>query len=76
MPLEETCISDILGCELGLTEEFVPGSCWDGRGRGLSESCRSCRVFCASCLRLIRILGLNTVWKCAFRVFALSASAV
>ena len=38
----------------------MPGSCWDGRGGvGLPESCRSCRVFCASCLRLIGLLGLN-----------------
>ena len=27
MPLEETCISGILGCGLGLKEEFIPGSC-------------------------------------------------
>ena len=34
MPLDETCISGILGCGLGLKEGFMPGSCWDGRGRG------------------------------------------
>ena len=42
---------------------FVPGSCWDvwmEGGGGLTESCRSCKVFCASCLRLIRLLGLKT----------------
>ena len=59
MPLEETCISGILGCELGLKEGFVPGSCWgvgmEGGG-GLPESCRSCRFICASCLRLIGFL--------------------
>ena len=40
----------------------MPGSCWDVGmvgGGGLTESCRSCRVFCASCLRLIRLLGLK-----------------
>ena len=44
MPLEETCISGILGCRLGLKEEFMSGSCWDGGvegGGGLTESCRS-----------------------------------
>ena len=41
-------------------------------GGGVSpESCRSCRVFCSSCLRLIRLL-----WNCAFRMFPLSMSAV
>ena len=29
MPLEETCITGILGCGLGLKEGFMPGSCWD-----------------------------------------------
>ena len=29
-------------------------------GGGLTESCRSCRVFCASCLRLIRLSWLKT----------------
>ena len=57
----------------------MPGSCWDvgmEGGGGLTESCRSCRVFCASCLRLIGLLGLKTEWNCAFRAFALSVSAV
>ena len=57
----------------------MPGSCWDvgvEGGGGLTESCRSCRVFCASCLRLIALLGLKTEWNCAFRAFALSVSAV
>ena len=76
MPLEETCMSGISGCGLGLKEGFMPGSCWDGRGGGFTESCRSCRVFCASCLRLIGLLGLKTEWNCAFRAFALSVSAV
>ena len=55
------------------------GSCWDvgmEGGGGLTESYRSCRVFCASCLRLIGLLGLKTEWNCAFRAFALSVSAV
>ena len=43
---------------------------WMEGGGGLPESCRSCRVFCASCLRLIRLLELNIEWNCAFRVFA------
>ena len=41
----------------------MPGSCWDvgmEGGGGLTESCRSCKVFCASCLRLIGLLGLKT----------------
>ena len=37
MPLEETCISGILGCGLGLKEEFMSGSCWGGRGRGFDR---------------------------------------
>ena len=45
-------------------------------GGGLTESCRACRVFRASCLRLIGLLGLKTEWNCAFRAFALSVSAV
>ena len=40
MPLEETCISGILGCGLGL--KFIPASCndscWDGRGRGVCQN--------------------------------------
>ena len=39
----------------------MPGSCWDvglGGGAGLTESCRSCRVFCASCLRLIGLIHI------------------
>ena len=41
----------------------MPVSCWGpglGGGGVLPESCRSCRVFYASYLRLIRLLGLNT----------------
>ena len=37
---------------------------WKGEG-GLPKSCRFCRVFCASCLRLIGLLGLNTEWDSA-----------
>ena len=43
----------------GVCARVVLG-CWDGRGGGLTESCRSCKVFCASCLRLIGLLGLKT----------------
>ena len=32
----ETCISDFLECRLGLKKGFLPGSCWDGRGRGFA----------------------------------------
>ena len=63
MPLEEICISGLLRRGLGLKEGFVSVSCW-GVGLGgegvLPESCKSCKVFCTSCLRLIRLLGLNT----------------
>ena len=44
MPLEETCISGILECGLGLKEGFMPRSCWDvgtEGGGGLTESCKS-----------------------------------
>ena len=56
-------MSGILGCGLGLNGGFIP------------ESCKSCRVLCASCLRLIGLLGLNTELNCPFRVFALSVSS-
>ena len=42
----------------------MPGSCWDvgmEGGGGLTESCRSCRVFCASCLRLIGGTEINLI---------------
>ena len=38
MLLEETCISGILGCGLGLNEGFVPGSCGVGGGRGFGQN--------------------------------------
>ena len=43
-------------------------------GCGLG-SCKSCRVLCASCSRLIGLLGLNTELNCPFSVFALSVSS-
>ena len=64
MPLVETWISGILGCGLGLD------------GGLITESCKFCKVFCASCLRLVGLLGLNTEWNCSFRAFVLSGSAV
>ena len=64
MPWMETSMSGILGCGLGWNGGFIP------------ESCKSCRVFCASCLRLIGFLGMNTELNCPFRVFALSESSV
>ena len=42
----------------------------------MPEPCRSWKVFCASCLRPIGLLRLTSEWKCSFRVFALSGSAV
>ena len=34
---------------------------WTGlEGGFIPESCKSCRVLCAICLRLIGLLGLNT----------------
>ena len=51
----------------GVWAVFKGGSCWDNGmegGGGLIESCRSCKVFCASCLRLIGLLGLKTEFLC------------
>ena len=42
----------------------------------MPELCRFCRVFCASCLRLIGLLGMKTEWTSSFKVFDLSESAV
>ena len=64
MPWVETLILGILGCGLGLNGGFIP------------ELCNTCRVLCASCLRLIGLLGRNTELNCPFRVFALSVSSV
>ena len=57
-------MSDILGCGLGLNGGFI------------LESCKSCRVLCASCLTRVGLLGLKTELNCPFRVFALSVSSV
>ena len=79
IPFDETCTSGILGCGLDLKEGFMSELyvvvVLKGR-RVLSESFRSCRGFCASCLRLIGVFGQNTEWNCAFKVLALSTSVV
>ena len=79
IPLDETCTAGILGCGLDLKEGFMSETyvvvVVEG-GRVLSESFRSCRVFCESCLRLIGVFGQNTECNCAFKILALSTSAV
>ena len=49
MPWAETWILGIEGYGLGWNGRFIP------------ESCNSCRVLWASCLRLVGLLGLKTV---------------
>ena len=57
MPLEETCISGILGCGLGLKDGSCQGHVGMEGGGGLTESCRSCRVFIINFVVTVPILN-------------------
>ena len=63
MPWAETWILGIGGYGLGWNRRFIP------------ESCKSCRVLWASCLRLVGFLGLKKESNCPLRAFALSESS-
>ena len=75
MPLDETYISGILACGLGLMEQFLPESCGVG-GEGLCQTIVELACSSVQVVGTELALGLNTEWSCSFRVFLLSKPVV